>query len=313
VFKRILLAYDGSREGALALREGALLARSCGAQVHLLAVVPSAAGVQIAESVYGGVVAQLAATHRPLFKRAVQVLRDLRFDPIACLEVGEPGPIIGQMARYVGADLVIARHNPQSLLSRLWDGSADAHLSRYVNCSLLLSNNQVSDEEFDAEVRRTAPPRPRRRTFLTANLRATLQQAAQVAAAGGHEYTTLEHLLLALADDDDAAAVLEACQVNRRVLRATLARYIDQEPGAATDRDQRGEQPPTASVHRVIQRAADHVQSSGRDDVTGANVLTSIFSERDSRAAYFLNQQGMNRDDAVNFIAHGISKGGSPH
>ncbi|MEJ0065858.1 MAG: AAA family ATPase [Caulobacteraceae bacterium] len=122
-----------------------------------------------------------------------------------------------------------------------------------------------------------------------------------------HEYTTLEHLLLALIDDSDAAGVMRACEVD-------LVR-IEEEPQQLCR--QRAEEPrgrrwrrrkPTAGFHRVIQRAVIHVQSSGRDDVTGANVLVAIFSERESHAAYFLQQQEMTRYDAVNFIAHGIAK-----
>jgi hypothetical protein len=148
------------------------------------------------------------------------------------------------------------------------------------------------------------------RTIFTANLQVTLQRATDAAAARRHEYTTLEHLLLALLDDADAAAVLEACQVDLDVLRAALTRYVDWELASLVDKGEPGEHPRTAGFHRVVQRAVLHVQSAGRDDVTGANVLTAIFSERESQAASFLTQQGMTRYDAVNFIAFGIRKAG---
>ena len=156
MFKKVLLAYDGTREGALALREGALLAKACGAQVHLLSVVPCTAGVQIAESQSGGVVAQLTESHRALLERAVQRLRDLGFEPVARLVLGEPAPTIGHMAHEIGADLVVVGHRHQSLLSRWWSGSTEAYLSDHVGCSLLLSSNPISDEAFEAEARATA-------------------------------------------------------------------------------------------------------------------------------------------------------------
>ena len=153
MFKKVLLAYDGSPEGALALREGAMLARSCGAEVHLLSVVPQTAGVQIAESASAGVVAQLTDEHSELLGRAVERLRALGFDPEAHLVVGEPAPTIGAFAHRLGADLVVVGHRHQSALSRWWSGSTDAYLSEHVGCSLLLSSNPITDEAFEAEVR----------------------------------------------------------------------------------------------------------------------------------------------------------------
>src|SRR5579872_3799706 len=122
-----------------------------------------------------------------------------------------------------------------------------------------------------------------------------------------HEYATPEHLLLALIDDQDAAAVMNACDVDMGALKKSLVNYLDTELTSIVVDD--GEDAkPTAGFHRVIQRAVIHVQSSGRDDVTGANVLVAIFSERESHAAYFLQEQEMSRYDAVNFISHGIAK-----
>jgi len=122
-----------------------------------------------------------------------------------------------------------------------------------------------------------------------------------------HEYATLEHLLLALVDDDDGAQVLNACDVDLPSLRASLINYLDVELKSLIV-DNGEDAKPTAGFQRVIQRAVIHVQSSGQDDVSGANVLVAIFSERESHAAYFLQQQEMTRYDAVNFIAHGIAK-----
>jgi ATP-dependent Clp protease ATP-binding subunit ClpA len=139
------------------------------------------------------------------------------------------------------------------------------------------------------------------------NLEETLHRAVAYANQRKHEYTTLEHLLLALIDDSDAAGVMRACEVDLAELKKNLTNYVDNELKSLVVDD--GEDAkPTAGFHRVIQRAVIHVQSSGRDDVTGANVLVAIFSERESHAAYFLQQQEMTRYDAVNFIAHGIAK-----
>jgi len=139
------------------------------------------------------------------------------------------------------------------------------------------------------------------------NLEETLHRAVAYANQRKHEYATLEHLLLALTEDDDAAGVLDACDVDLPALRTSLVGYLDVELKSLIV-DAGEEAKPTAGFQRVIQRAVIHVQSSGQDDVTGANVLVAIFSERESHAAYFLQQQEMTRYDAVNFIAHGIAK-----
>lgn len=138
-------------------------------------------------------------------------------------------------------------------------------------------------------------------------LEESLHRAVAYANQRKHEYATLEHLLLALIDDEEAAAVMRACEVDLGALRATLTGYVDNELRSLVVDD--GEDAkPTAGFQRVIQRAVIHVQSSGREDVTGANVLVAIFSERESHAAYFLQEQDMTRYDAVNYIAHGIAK-----
>ncbi|WP_428486924.1 ATP-dependent Clp protease ATP-binding subunit ClpA [Rhodopila sp.] len=143
--------------------------------------------------------------------------------------------------------------------------------------------------------------------MLSRNLEQTLHRALSLASERRHEYATLEHLLLGLADDTDAATVLRACGVDLDKLRSDLTEFLDKDlAGLATDRP--GDPKPTAGFQRVVQRAAIHVQSSGRDEVSGANVLVALFSERESHAVYFLQLQDMTRLDAVNFISHGIAK-----
>jgi ATP-dependent Clp protease ATP-binding subunit ClpA len=123
-----------------------------------------------------------------------------------------------------------------------------------------------------------------------------------------HELATLEHLLLALIDETDAAQVLQACEVDVEGLRTAVTNFINTELDSLTSDVDGSEAAPTTAFQRVIQRAAIHVQSSGRSEVTGANVLVAIFAERESHAAYFLQEQDMTRYDAVNFISHGVAK-----
>ena len=141
------------------------------------------------------------------------------------------------------------------------------------------------------------------------NLEKTLHNALNDAGERRHEYATLEHLLLALVDDEDAAQVMVACGVDLAEIGETVKQYLDQEYQALQNETSDDPQP-TAGFQRVIQRAILHVQSSGKDTVTGANVLVALFSERDSYAVYFLQQQDMTRLDAVSYISHGIGKGG---
>ncbi|TAM96200.1 MAG: AAA family ATPase, partial [Rhizobiaceae bacterium] len=138
-------------------------------------------------------------------------------------------------------------------------------------------------------------------------LERALHQALTYANERHHEYATLEHLLLALIDDSDAGAVMRACNVDLDELKRTVLTYIDTElDNLVTGYDE--DSKPTAGFQRVIQRAVIHVQSSGREEVSGANVLVAIFAERESHAAYFLQEQQMTRYDAVNYISHGIAK-----
>ncbi|MFP5507658.1 MAG: ATP-dependent Clp protease ATP-binding subunit ClpA [Paracoccaceae bacterium] len=143
---------------------------------------------------------------------------------------------------------------------------------------------------------------------FSTTLEQAIHAALALANARKHEFATLEHLLLALIDEPDANRVMKACSVDTDDLRNTLVEFIDDDlSNLVTDIDG-SEAVPTAAFQRVIQRAAIHVQSSGRTEVTGANVLVAIFAERESNAAYFLQEQEMTRYDAVNFIAHGVAK-----
>ena len=144
---------------------------------------------------------------------------------------------------------------------------------------------------------------------FASSLEKTLHAALANAAERSHEYATLEHLLLALIDDPDAAQVMTACGVDLGDLAEVVKQYLDQEYQSLKTAE-KGDPAPTAGFQRVIQRAILHVQSSGKDTVTGANVLVALFSERDSYAVYFLQQQDMSRLDAVSYISHGIGKGG---
>ena len=140
------------------------------------------------------------------------------------------------------------------------------------------------------------------------SLEQAIHSALALANARRHELATLEHLLLALIDEPDAAQVMQACAVDLDELRTTLEEFIDDDLSTLITDVDGSEAVPTAAFQRVIQRAAIHVQSSGRNEVTGANVLVAIFAERESNAAYFLQDQDMTRYDAVNFIAHGVAK-----
>ena len=139
-------------------------------------------------------------------------------------------------------------------------------------------------------------------------LEQSIHAALALANARHHELATLEHLLLSLIDEPDAARVMKACSVDLDELRATLEEFIDDDLSTLITDVEGSEAVPTAAFQRVIQRAAIHVQSSGRNEVTGANVLVAIFAERESNAAFFLQEQDMTRYDAVNFIAHGVAK-----
>ncbi|MDX9689383.1 MAG: ATP-dependent Clp protease ATP-binding subunit ClpA [Proteobacteria bacterium] len=143
--------------------------------------------------------------------------------------------------------------------------------------------------------------------MLSTNLEDTIRRALLIASEHRHEYATLEHLLLSLADDQEAAEVLKACCVDIQRLKADIDHYLDEELDVLIT-DTPVDPQPTTGFHRVLQRAIIHVQSSGNLTVTGANVLVSMFHERESHAVYFLHQQNMSRLDAVKFLSHGIVK-----
>lgn len=143
---------------------------------------------------------------------------------------------------------------------------------------------------------------------FSTTLEQSIHGALALANARRHEFATLEHLLLALIDEPDASQVMQACNVDLDQLRQTLMEFIEDELATLVTEIEGSEAVPTAAFQRVIQRAAIHVQSSGRNEVTGANVLVAIFAERESNAAFFLQEQSMTRYDAVNFIAHGVAK-----
>ncbi len=144
--------------------------------------------------------------------------------------------------------------------------------------------------------------------MLSRNLEQTLHRALALATERRHEYATLEHLLLSLCDDQDGIAVLRACGVDVDPLRSDLVDFIEGEHGKLGPTSRSMEPKPTAGFQRVVQRAIMHVQSSGREEVTGANILVALFSERESHAVYFLQMRDMSRLDAVNYISHGIAK-----
>lgn len=143
--------------------------------------------------------------------------------------------------------------------------------------------------------------------MLSRALEKTLHRALAMANDYAHEFATLEHLLMALLDDLDATTVLQACGVDIDEIREELKEFIEGELNTLVDQTDEDAKP-TSSFQRVLQRAAIHVQSSGKDEVTGANVLVALFSERESHAVFFLQEQDMTRFDAVNFISHGIAK-----
>ena len=143
--------------------------------------------------------------------------------------------------------------------------------------------------------------------MIAQELEVSLHMAFMDARQKRHELITVEHLLLSMLDNPSAAEVLKACGSNIEILRSELSQYIDDHTPTISGEDEVDTQP-TLGFQRVIQRAMLHVQSSGKKEVNGANVLVAIYGEKDSHAVYFLHQQGVTRLDVVNFIAHGVSK-----
>ncbi len=144
--------------------------------------------------------------------------------------------------------------------------------------------------------------------MLSKDLESTLGQAFKSARGKRHEFMTVEHLLLALTEDEAAANVLKACGANLAQLREELDEFVNSTTPLIPDHDEERETQPTLGFQRVLQRAVFHVQSSGKNEVTGANVLVALFSEQESQAVFFLREQSISRLDIVNYISHGISR-----
>ena len=149
MYNRILLAYDGSVEGRTALREGALLAKQCGAQVFLLSVLTEAGTLLLSEVSLAVATAEMEEDFQEILKEGVTRLKKLGFDPVAELVRGQPAEEIGKFAKKVGADLIVVGHRRQSAFDRWWSGPKGAYLMDYTDCSLLVARNAVSDEDME--------------------------------------------------------------------------------------------------------------------------------------------------------------------
>lgn len=158
MYQRILLAYDGSLEGRAALREGALLAQRCGAQVYLLAVLADGAGTRMAGGIDAGAVVQQQESYKAVLDDGVARLKQMGFDPVAKLVTGEPAKEIGAVAVQFGADLVVVGHRRQSVFGRWWSGPTGAYLVDHIHCSLLVGRNVISDEAFAAALAKSREP-----------------------------------------------------------------------------------------------------------------------------------------------------------
>jgi nucleotide-binding universal stress UspA family protein len=152
MYRKIVLAYDGTREGLIALREGALIAKHFHAEVHLLAVIPENDGMRIAAGVHGGAATPEVGPYKTLLDQAAATAERLGLKPIPKLAIGEPVPVIGAYAKRIGADLVVLGHRRQNLLQRWWSGSSGAYVSDIVECSVLVGRMPISDEDFKAEL-----------------------------------------------------------------------------------------------------------------------------------------------------------------
>lgn len=152
MYRHVLLAYDGSLESALALREGALIARRLGAEVFLLCVIGGAAELLMAEGAYGGVLAHQRRDYEALMARAVARLEEIGIRPQARLVEGEPTRVIAAVAREIAADLVVVGHHTQGLIRRWWTGSRHDYLTDHLDCSILIARNSMTEAAFAAEV-----------------------------------------------------------------------------------------------------------------------------------------------------------------
>jgi nucleotide-binding universal stress UspA family protein len=153
MYKCVLLAFDGTVEGRRALREGALLARCCDAQIHLLSVVPETPGLRAAVAGSPAAMAHQCETYQGVLDYGVERLRHMGCEPITSLQVGDPNDIIADYARHIGADLIVVGHRKQNFLERWWSGSG-GFLVDTTNCSLLIGRTEISDEAFEAEIQR---------------------------------------------------------------------------------------------------------------------------------------------------------------
>lgn len=149
MYKSILLAYDGSREGAMALREGALLARTCGARVILLSVIPNGTATTEFSAGCGDTLSDHIQGFKDQLKQAVAWMTERGFEPVPKLVMGDPAQSIGAVAKEISADLVVVGHGRRNVLSRWWSGSTKAYLSDHVGCSILIACNPTSDEAFE--------------------------------------------------------------------------------------------------------------------------------------------------------------------
>lgn len=152
MYDRILLAYDGSREGRTALREGALMAKRFGARVFLLSVVAETPGVRIGEAAYPNAVTGSESAYNQLFDEAIERLRSFGLKPEGKVVAGEPAQAISAYAREVKAELVVVGHRKQGLIERWWSGASGAYLVDHLSCSLLIARLAIPDEAFFAEM-----------------------------------------------------------------------------------------------------------------------------------------------------------------
>ena len=155
MYNRILLAYDGSVEGRTALREGALLAKQCGAEVFLLSVLADSGTLLLSEVALAGASVQMEESFKEILNEGVARLKNLGFDPVAKLVRGQPAEEIGKFAKEVRADLIVVGHRRQSAFDRWWSGPKGAYLMDYTDCSLLVARNTVSDEAIEAALTRS--------------------------------------------------------------------------------------------------------------------------------------------------------------
>jgi nucleotide-binding universal stress UspA family protein len=150
LYKRVLVAYDGTREGRTALREGVLISRLFGAEIFVLAVIVETPGIRMAEGAHAGVMAHQDDSYRTILDEAIGALRNHGVEVKGKLVRGEPAPTIGAYAREIKADLVVVGHRKQSLLQRWWLGPSGAYVSDFMDCSILIARNVISDEMLQA-------------------------------------------------------------------------------------------------------------------------------------------------------------------